>query len=444
MIPTAPSITSFTVFVFQYVWQVFRIWWWLPAPFILWKPFVYLWRRWRTYWWLRTIYKPILMEVKLPKQSVKPMRAMEDVMNSFHTSIYHPPDWWEKNIDGQIQTSIVFEVVSLGGDIHFFIRCHKGYRDAIEASLYAQYPEAEITTAEDYTKTVPQDIPNDNWNMWASDYKLVKADFYPIATYKNFETEREILEEKRIDPIATLLEGFSKVKPGEQFWIQMACSPLSEGPAEAWRKEAEAERDKLAKREIKLAVPAKPMLLEAVDVLVTGKVPEQETKEEEKTFFPPEMKLTPGERIILSGIEEKISKPIFNTNIRFIFLGKRDVFNKGNFRLGFAFFGSYATTHLNALVPFGPTLSKIKKSRFLPVNALLPRRLYLRNRRMFRNYVSRLSPLFPREPSKDIKFKLNTEELASLFHFPSYRVAPVPTVSRVEAKRTAPPEIPTE
>jgi len=443
MIPAVPSFSSFAVLILGYLWQILRVWWWLPAPFILWKPFVYLWKQWRVYRWIRTVYKPILLEIKLPKESVKPVRAMEDVMNSIHSSVYHPPDWWETHIDGQIQTSIVFEIVSLGGDIHFYFRCHSGYRDAVEASIYAQYPEAEITLADDYTKAVPQDLPNDEWNMWATDYMTVKPDFYPIATYKKFETERETLEEKRIDPVASLLEGFAKVKPGEQFWIQMSCKPMSQKPAEKWVEQAEEERDKLARREIKTPIKTKSMLLEAADILITGNVPGEEAPKEQP-IIPPEMKLTPGERIVLSAIEEKISKPIFNVNIRFIFLGKRDVFNKGNFRLGFTFFGSYMTTNLNGLVPFGPTLSKIKKGRFLPINKLIPRRLYLRNRRMFRNYVSRLHPIFPRTAPPEVRFMLNTEELASLFHFPSWRTAPVPSVARVEAKRTAPPKLPTE
>ena len=443
MIISPPSASSLIPLIAGFLWQIFRHWWWLFAPFILWKPFVYLWKQWRTYWWTRIVYKPVLMEIKLPKESLKPIRAMEDVITSIHSAVYHPPDWWEIHIDGQIQTSVVFEVASLGGQIHFYVRCYSGYRDAVEASIYAQYPEAEITTAVDYTKAVPQDIPNDEWNMWATDYKLVKKDFYPIGTYKKFETEKEIFEEKRIDPVATLLEGLSKVKPGEQFWIQIACSPVSEAPAVKWIKRAEEERDKLARREIKAPVGAKPIVLETAEFLLTGKTPEEE-KPEEQPIIPPEMKLTPGERIVLSAIEEKISKPIFNTNIRFIFLGKRDVFNKGNFRLGFTFFGSYATSNLNQLVPFGPTISKVKKGRFLPFNALIPRRLYLKNRRMFRNYTSRLHPLFPRTAPPEAKFMLNTEELASLFHFPSWKTAPVPTVQRVESKRTAPPELPTK
>ena len=444
MIAAPPSTLSFLSLISGFLWQIFRNWWWLPAPFILWKPFVFLWHQWRVYWWIRTVYKPVLLEIKLPKESIKPIRAMENVMASFHGATYHPPSWWEIWIDGQIQTSIVFEIASFGGEIHFFIRAHEGYRDAIEASIYAQYPDAEISVADDYTKAVPQDIPNDNWNMWATDYKLVKPDFYPILTYKKFETEQEGVEERRVDPVATLLEALSKVKPGEQFWVQMACKPISEKETEKWIKESEEERDKLAKREIKPSTAAKPMILEAADILITGKVPEAEEPEKEKPVFPPEMKLTPGERDIVYALEQKNSKPLFSTNIRFIFLGKRDVFNKGNFRLGFTFFSSYSTLDLNALVPFGPTISKVKKGRFLPINALIPRRLYLKNRRMFRNYLSRLGPVFPRTSPKEAKFVLNTEELASLFHFPSWRAAPTPTVSRAETKRAAPPELPIE
>jgi len=53
-----------------------------------------------------------------------------------------------------------------------------------------------------------------------------------------------------------------------------------------------------------------------------------------------------------------------------------------------------------------------------------------------------LSPLFPGAGGT---FILNTEELASLFHFPGRAVAPVPFVSRIEAKKgEAPPGLPIE
>jgi hypothetical protein len=439
-IPPAPSLSAFL----SLLWYLFKTWWWFMAPFILFSPFKFLWHWWRVYMWLRTIYKPILYEVKLPKESLKPVRAMEDVMNSINSVVWQPPDWWEKWIEGQIQTSVGFEMASIGGEIHMYFRCHADYKDGVEAAIYSQYPEAEITEAQDYTKLVPHNIPNKDWDMWATDYKLDKPDYLPIATYKTFEPEKaiEAIEEKRIDPVASLFEAMSKVKPGEQLWIQISATPQAQEVADAWIAKVKVERDKLARREVSSKGPHKPIVLEALEFLVTGKAGEEEKKEE--PVIPVEMKLTPGEREVVHAVEQKMSKPLFFTNIRFIWLGKRDIFFKSNFRLGFTFFGSYYTHNLNALRPVGDTLTKIHKSWFLPINILKDRRNYLRKRKIFRHYTNRITPLFPPPQPVKYKFMLNSEELASLFHFPSWRVSPVPGVSRVEAKRKAPPEIPLE
>ena len=61
---------------------------------------------------------------------------------------------------------------------------------------------------------------------------------------------------------------------------------------------------------------------------------------------------------------------------------------------------------------------------------------------MFRNYIRRYTPFYPR---KGGSFVLNTEELASLYHFPSKMAAPAPTIPRVVTrKREAPPGLPIE
>lgn len=435
----SPEILTLYKTILQPLWEIFKNWWWIILAFVLQKPFFNFWLWWKTETWLKTVYKPILLEIKIPKEVLKPIRAMEDVMASLHGIVYHPPDWWEKWIDGQIQTSVGFEIISTGGKIRFFVRIWEIYRDAVESAFYSQYPDVEITLADDYTKLIPQDIPNKDWDFWATDYVLLKEDSYPILTYKKFEKEQEPVEEKRVDPMASLLEALAKVNPGEQLWIQMSATPVTEDESD-WIIKGEALRDKLAKRLVEERMSHKPMVLEAAEILITGKVPEAEVKKEE-FIIPPEMRLTPGEREIVAGVEEKISKPGFFTNIRFIYLGKRDVFFKANFRLAFSFFASFRTEHLNGLKPLGITLTKIHKSWFLPLNLILPRRSHLRKRKIFRNYVERLPPFFPRHGGK---FMLNTEELASLYHFPSWRVAPVPGVARVEAKRKAPPELPLE
>jgi len=435
--PEVLRVINFLAPYLKIIWQIIKNWWWLPLPFILWRPFLFVWLWWRIDKFLAK-QRMVLLEIKIPKEVVKPIRAMEVVMDGLHQTLYQPPDWWEKWIDGQVQLSYSFEIVSIGGETHFFIRVPNKLRDSIESIIYGQYPEVEISLADDYTKKVPQDIPNKDWDLWGADYRLLKPDPYPIKTYRKFETEHEALEEKKVDPLAGLLEAMAKIKPGEQLWVQIIAEPVTSAESD-WIKRGKQIRDELARR-ISKHPGFPPIIVEALNVLITGKTSQPEEKKEE--ILPPEMKLTPGEREIIAGIEEKISKSGFKTNIRFIYLGKRDVFFKPNLRLPFAFFAYYKTEHLNGLVPWGKTITKIHKSWFLPLNLLLNRRLYMRQRKLFRNYIRRVNPLFPHEGGT---FILNTEELASLFHFPGRGVAPAPLIPRLETKKgEAPPGLPTE
>ncbi len=433
-----------SVLLLTTIWQAIKNWWWVVLPLIFWKPFSFLYL-----WWRMELFfgkqRMVVLEIKLPKKLSKPIRAMEVVLSSLHATIYQPPDLWEKWVDGQIQLSLGLEIVSIDGESHFFVRTPVQYRDAVESSFYAQYPEIEIIEADDYTKYIPQSIPNKDWDMFGCDYKLAKDDHYPIKTYTEFETEQEKTEEKKIDPIAGLLEAMAKIKKGEQLWIQLLIEPVGDADLELsfskWKQKGEVLRDKLARREVPKV--SKPMLQEATEILISG-VPAEE-KKEGKEIFPPEMKLTPGEREILAAIEKKMSKPIFNVTGRFIYLGKRDVWFKPNFRLAFSFFNEYTTNNLNALFPEGKTLTKIKKAlifQFLNLKFIYSRRHYLRCRRLFRNYIRRLSPFFPRSEGT---YMLSTEEIASLFHFPSEETAPAPGVARIESRKgVVPPSLPTE
>lgn len=430
-----PQIVSVLKFLLP-VWLVIKSWWWLPLPLILWRPLCFLWLWWRTDSWLNK-FKFILLEVRIPKEVLKPIRAMEVVMAGLRQVLYDPPDWWEKWLEGKINLSYSFEIASLGGEPHFYIRIPDNARDSVESIVYAQYPEAEIFVVDDYTKYVPKDIPNKDWELWAADYRLLKPDPYPIKTYTQFETEREVLEEKRVDPLASLLEAMAKVKPGEQLWVQMVAQPITQEEV-PWLAEGEKIRDELARRAVK-SPPSTPIILDAANVLISGTPPA--TAEEKKEIMPPEMKLTPGEREIIMGVEAKMAKPGYKTNIRFIFLGKKDVFFKPNLRLVFGFYASFITQNLNGLVPWGKTLTKIHKSWFLPLNLIFNRRLYLRKRSIFKKYVRRVNPFFPRRGGT---FVLNIEEMATLFHFPGRGAAPAPFIPRIEAKKgEAPPGLPT-
>ena len=426
--------------IYKILWQLISQWWWLPAPFILWKPARYFWLFWRMELFLKK-QRLILLGIKIPEESLKPIRAMENVFSGLWQGFYDPPNFWEKWWDGKIIMGLSLETVSIGGEVHFYIRIPDYRRDTLESCIYSQYPEAEITIAEDYTRYVPQDLPNKDWDLWATDYRLFKPDPYPIKTYKEFETEAEKEEEKRVDPVAMLLEGMAKVRPGEQFWIQIQATPISEKYAEPFWKEGEALKEKLAKRPE--TTKAKPVWQEAAEILITGK-PAEEEKPAPFELIAPELRLTPGEKEIITGVEKKISKPPYQTSIRWIWLGKKEIWFKGNLRLGLAFLGHYVTEHLNAPFPMGQTITKVYSRP--PISLLDERRLYLRKRKIFRLYRERLRPMFPMTGNRKTgTFILNIEELASLYHFPSRAVAPAPTVPRVEAKKgEAPPELPVE
>jgi len=235
--------------------------------------------------------------------------------------------------------------------------------------------------------------------------------------------------------MANLLESLGKLRPGEQIWIQITVKPIS--PKENdWVERGQKILEKIMGR-----VPAPSLesfvpyaLKGAGRVLIAGKPLEETKLEAEKLEFGA-LKLSPAELEVARKTAEKIAKCGFETNIRFIYLGKKEAFFKPHLRLVLGYFNEFNTQNLNGLKPWGKTITKIQL-------ILIDRRVYLRKRRMFRNYVKRRSPL---DPLSGGTFILNIEELATLYHFPSRIVAPAPTVPRIPAKKgEAPPELPTE
>ena len=416
-------------YTLQTIWEIIKVWWWLPLPFIIWGTLKYHYLYYIKERWDSKI-KKILLEIKMPKDVTKPIRAMDQVFANFH-SIHDIPLPREEWIEGVFQASLSLEIVSIGGEIHFYIRTPEMFRSVIESGIYSQYPNAEISLADDYTKYVPQDIPNKDWDIWAVDFVNAKDEIYPIKTYKQFETESEKVEEKRIDPLAGFLESMAALGPGEQAWLQIRIKPVL-GRDNPWQKRGRELADKLARRPEKEKL--KPIIQEAAEIIISGKK-DQETKEKE--VFPPEMRLTPGEKEVLTAVEEKLSKFGYDCSIRFAYLAKRDVFFKPRVKGVFSFFKETSTENLGGLKPSSNTMTKVKS---VPFWFLDKRRFFLRQRRMFRYYIKRMPPLFPRP---GMTFILNTEELATLYHFPGELVVSTLAVPRVEAKKKeAPPDLP--
>lgn len=428
--PFGDIFSDFKSEQFLFLWDIFKDWVWLLLAILLFPLAINLYLFLIRERWL-TRNKWVVLEIKLPREILKPIKAMESVFSSLW-AVYDPPNPRENWLEGKVLVSLSCEIACIGGEPHFFVRVPIKFHHLAESAIYSQYPDVEISVVDDYTKYVPSDIPNKDWDLWGIDYILSKSDAYPIRTYPFFEVEREPKEEKIVDPISSLLEGMAKLRPGEQLWVQITATPVT-NLENHWVSRGEAIRDQLAKRQLKAA--PKPLVQEAAEVLVSG----PPSPLPEKEMFPPEMRLTPGERETIMGVENKIGKYGFETNIRFVYLGKKEVFFTPNVRSVMGFFTSFATQNLNNLRPWGNTITKV---RTIFTWFLDKRRLYIRKRRLFRNYIRRFPPLYPRRGGT---FVLNAEELATLYHFPSKIAAPAPTVPRIETKkREAPPRLPTE
>jgi hypothetical protein len=431
--PIAQSVYQAIYPILQTIWEIIKIWWWLPLTFILFKIWKYHYLYFIQEKWSDTI-KKILIEVKIPKEITKPTRAMEQIFAGFHGIFHGSPDWREKWIDGEFPLSLSLEIVSIEGRIHFYIRLPEMHRQMVESVIYSQYPDAEISLVDDYTKYVPQDIPNKDWNIFGIDFINAKDEAYPIKTYQEFEVETEKDEKKKIDPLSIFLEALSLLGPGEQMWFQIRIKPVfsKDNP---WQETGKKLVDKLARRPEKSKL--KSIFKEfgdAFEGVIFGPLPKKEGKEE---VFPPEMKLTPGEKEVITAVEKKLSKFGFDCFIRFLYVAKKDVFFRPKVKAIFSFFKEISSENLGGFKPFSETVTKVKTVFFWFLDK---RRTYLRQRRMFRYYSNRLSPLFP---NSGATFVLNIEELATLFHFPSEGTISTLAVSRVETKtKEAPSNLP--
>ena len=188
---------------------------WLPAVLIY-----AFWTLWNTYLKLREIKATdfILLEVKLPKEIEKSPAAMELVLSAFWQSD-PSSNFIDKYWEGKYQPWFSLELVSLGGEVHFFIWTPKKNKNVIESRIYAQYPNVEIHEVPDYTQFVRFDPSK--MKLWGTEYEFTKPDPYPIHTYVDYGLDKDPKEFYKVDPLVSLIEYLGSVAAGDQAWHQI-------------------------------------------------------------------------------------------------------------------------------------------------------------------------------------------------------------------------------
>ncbi|MBT7929683.1 hypothetical protein HN682_07190, partial [Candidatus Peregrinibacteria bacterium] len=284
----------------------------------------------------KSTWEWVLLAIDIPQMNVQTPKAVEQLFAHIF-SIWEPPSIGIVYRRGYRREHYSFEIVSIEGYIQFLIRVRKKFRDVVEAAVYAQYPQAEITEVEDYVESIPTKYPNETHNIWAAEYLLTQPSAFPIRMYKDFEhniSKDTVLK----DPMGTLLESFTRIGPGEQVWFQLIVEPIAE---KLWKGDAIKEIKKMigektpAKKNILDSLIDNPLTKELVHGTneMLGQITGSEggfasaSAEKEKFDAPNQiLYLTPGQKGLVEKMEEKISKVGFSSKIRLVYSGKKDVY----------------------------------------------------------------------------------------------------------------------
>jgi hypothetical protein len=369
----------------------------------------------------------VLLEIIPPKNIEKSPKLMEALFVGF-AGVEKTFNVVDLYINGAFTDAMSLEIVGDSGNVHFYIRTMKKYRHLAEAHLYAQYPNVEMIEVPDYVDSIPKIVPNSQWDLWGSDLEFTKDAAYPIKTYQKFE---ESVTGKMIDPLAGLIETIGKLGPDQKMWLQWIIRPTSAKWASL---EGKAIADKLKGRE-----EAKEGILERLwqdmadvfgNLIKALSTPIEFEAAQKKEQQPLEFRLSPGERDTLKALEENLGKVQFYVKSRFVFVGRRENFDKG---IGVnAFFGAMKQFGDENLNGFKPNAD----SKTAAFHLLVQPRLRYLQRKLLRRYKSR---------SMDgVKLVMSSEELATVFHLPDMNVL-APALRRIEATRGgAPTNLPIE
>jgi hypothetical protein len=390
---------------------------WLPIAL-----FYITYERWTSYQRLKFNMKNgrVTLRIHLPQEVLKSPEAMEQVLNQIFNGA-RPDNLMETYLDGKHPPTFSFELVSIGGEVRFYINVpRKRTKDAVETQLYAQYPGIEVTEEElDYTNEITWDP--DKYGMMSFHATKKENECLPIKTYIDFGLDKMPKEEHKVEPMAAMLEQLGRIGPKERLWIQFLAVPHVArnfrngylfGGNELWNKKAEKTVNEMLKR----------------DTRVDTNVDEYEKQP----------MLTMHERDKIAAVERNIGKYGYETAVRWMYIAEKDHFNGDILGLVIRTFSQYDIMNRNGIgtkwrtdfdYNFISDFSGKKKMRWRRAE-LMDYKLRRYNYREMKN-------------KSDAPSVMSVEELATVFHIPSSSVV-TPSLARITSTRKeAPSNLPT-
>jgi len=395
------------------VWRTAAETWPIWLPLILINLLFHTWFAYKRREWMRG-QGSVLLEIKIPKDVLKSPAAMEMVIEGIWEDVVGTLT--DVYLEGRVRDWFSLEIVSIGGEVKFFIWGLKKWKNIIETRVYTHYPGAEVFEAEDYALNIVYDPTK--MNMWGITTKLNKPDAYPIKTYIDYELDKGNKEQEEIiDPIVPMLEYLGTLKPGEVAGMQILVQGHRKETLQDTRLFSKPDWKEGIKEEIKKIIDEESFFPQ---------------KEGQTTFT----RLTRTQDDTIVAIQRNAGKLAFNTMVRLIYAAPIEIFDKMR-----------GTGMIGSMRQFGSkTLNGIRPDKFMSIEYPWKDFRGMNKRRLHRTHIE----AYKRRSFFEVPFRhlygkpyvLTTEELATIFHFPGM-TATTPTLTRVPSKKgEAPANLP--
>lgn len=379
--------------------------------------------------------KQVFLHIKIEKENLQSLLAVEQLFANLH-AIHTNFTFAEKFLEGKVNLWLSMEIVSIGGKISFIVRTPERYLQLVHAAFYSHFPNAEITEVNDYMEHLKHwDPKTSSWDLWGTEFKLLKEPAYPIRTWREFE--HPTAEEPILDPLNSLYEALSRAEPHELIAVQYTLRPIQDAD---WVPKSQALVKKLKEEEDEhhsilerifpfLYFGSKKTVFE---VMTGGKGSKAHDPEEYRQ--PKVMRMSEGEKEVLFGIEEKMKKPAWETKLRVIYIAPKDRFDGTKKTALIGAFRGFSVSPSNVIRPdVRGVWTNYNYALFKGIEQpYVDYMIYYKKEELLKAFVRRSRWIGLHE------MILNIEELATLIHFP-LATNKTAQVERIDVKRGQPP-----
>jgi len=361
---------------------------------------------------LERTFNMVFLEIKLPRKESKEDKEIEGeqfsmqkdfkeicggIMSQFYTALH---SIYNHHLDRLIsdQDFLSFEFAVIDSLVHCFIVCPRHLLPLIEKQVTAFFPDAYVEQMDDYNIFKPK-------SRVVSTYIVPKKEFYfPIKAYSRMNA----------DPLNGIINSLSKIGPKEGAVVQIMVKPVEDDWQEKGREKASEIFQNKKKHHAKWYNPL-TWIVGIFDLLVRGDAAKDNHEAAEKT--------TPMTDEEVKAMEEKNSKPGFETIIRLVSSAETKEEAKTNLVAMRSAFSQYGSSNGNSF----------EYTHWHDNKKLVTNFIFRNFKKGFQQWVSHK------------KMILSCDELASIFHVPNIRFNRSPAIAWQNYKiAPAPPNIPQE